>query len=98
MRKDEVITKLKQAEPAIRALGADALYLFGSHARDEAGPTSDVDVFVDPNPNKEFGFEEFIGIYLKLRETLGSEIGYSTRNGIVKFFRPEIEREAIRVF
>jgi predicted nucleotidyltransferase len=44
MRRDEVIAKLKEAEPALKAFGVAALYLFGSHARDEAGPNSDVDV------------------------------------------------------
>ena len=48
MRRDEVIARLKQTEPALKAFGVAALYLFGSHARDEAGPNSDIDVFVDP--------------------------------------------------
>jgi predicted nucleotidyltransferase len=98
MRRAEVIDRLKQAEPAIRALGASALYLFGSHARDEARPDSDVDVFIDKNPAQDFGLSEFMGIYFKLREALGREVDYTTREGIVEFYRPDIEREAIRVF
>ncbi len=47
MRRDEVIARLKEVEPAIRARGARSLYLFGSHARDEARAESDVDVFID---------------------------------------------------
>ena len=47
MRRSEVIDRLKQAEPAIRELGASALYLFGSYARDEATTDSDIDVFID---------------------------------------------------
>jgi hypothetical protein len=41
MRRDEVIAKLKEAEPALRGFGVAALYLFGSHARDEAQSGSD---------------------------------------------------------
>ncbi len=47
MKRDDVIARLKETEPALRAFGVEALYLFGSHARDEAGPESDVDVFID---------------------------------------------------
>jgi predicted nucleotidyltransferase len=47
MRRDDVIAKLKETEPVLRGFGVAALYLFGSHARDEAGPDSDVDVFVE---------------------------------------------------
>ncbi len=36
MRRDDVIAKLKEAEPALWNFGVTALYLFGSHARDEA--------------------------------------------------------------
>ena len=98
MRREQVITKLKAAEPAIRALGASALYLYGSHARDEARPDSDVDIFIDKDPNRPFGFDAFMDIYFKLQETLGADVGYTTRDGLVDFYRPDIERQAIRVF
>jgi uncharacterized protein len=63
MRRDEVIAKLKETEPALRDFGVGALYLFGSHARDEAKSDSDVDVFVDPAPERDFGFLPFMDAY-----------------------------------
>jgi len=60
MRRAEVIAKLKAAEPAIRARGAAALYLFGSHARDQAG--ADIDVFIDKDRSRKSGFDEFMDI------------------------------------
>jgi predicted nucleotidyltransferase len=98
MRRDEALARLKAAAPAIRSLGASALYLYGSHARDEARPDSDVDVFIDKDPRRPFGFDAFMDIYFKLQEALGTEVGYTTRDGLVGFYRPDIEREAIRVF
>jgi len=98
MRKDDVIVRLKQTEVAIRAQGARALYLYGSHARDEAGPDSDIDLFVDVDPRQEFGFDEFMAIYAILQEKLGTDVDYTTRDGLVEFYRPDIEMEAIRVF
>lgn len=98
MRRDQVISKLREVEPAIRALGVEALYLYGSHARDEARPDSDVDVFIDKNPKAAFGFDQFMDVYFKLQDALGTDVGYTTREGLVEFYRPNIEREAIRVF
>lgn len=98
MRRNEVIARLKEAEPAIRARGARALYLFGSHARDEAGADSDVDVFIDKDTSRRFGFDEFMDIYFLLRERLGDKVDYGTREGLNPSLRAEIEREAIRVF
>ncbi len=98
MRRDEVIAKLKEAEPRLRALGVAALYLFGSHARDEAREDSDVDVFIDKDKSRPFGFDEFMDAYLLLKERLGENVDYGTREGLHPVLRTGIEREAVRVF
>jgi predicted nucleotidyltransferase len=98
MRRDDVIARLKEAEPALRSFGVAALYLFGSHARGEAGPNSDVDVFIDKDQTRSFGFDEFMDAYLLLQETVGENVDYGTREGLHPLLRPTIEREAVRVF
>jgi uncharacterized protein len=98
MRREEVIARLKKTEPALRAFGVGALYLFGSHARGEAGPDSDIDVFVDPAPDKPFGFTPFMDTYEALQEAVGEKLDYGTRKGLHPLLRSDIEREAIRVF
>jgi predicted nucleotidyltransferase len=100
MRRDDVIAKLKEAEPALRGLGVAALYLFGSHARDEAKSSSDVDVFVDPAPEQDFGFLPFMDAYATIQKAIGDdvEIGYSTRTGLSPYILGDVEREAVRIF
>jgi predicted nucleotidyltransferase len=98
MRRDEVTARLKQAEPALRRFGVAALYLFGSHARDEARADSDVDVFVDKDTTRKFGFDEFTDANLLLQERFGARLDYGTREGLHPLLRPEIEREAVQVF
>jgi uncharacterized protein len=89
---------LKSAEPRLRLHCVAALYLFGSHARDEARPESDIDVFVDPGSEDFYDLEHFIGAHEALEEVLGHSVDYGTRDGIVRFYRPAIEGEAIRIF
>jgi hypothetical protein len=98
MRREEAIARLRAAEPDIRARGVGGLYLFGSVARHEARRASDIDLFVDPDPARRFGFDEFMGVYELLRERLGGEVDYTTRGGLHRRLRPEIERAAVRVF
>jgi predicted nucleotidyltransferase len=100
MRREEVIAKLRQAEPNLRARGVAALYLFGSHARDEASPGSDIDIFVDPAPDERFGFLPFMDAFQTIRDMFGHDvqIGYSTRDGLDRYARRNVEQEAIRVF
>lgn len=98
MRRDEVIGRLRKAEPTLRAFGVAALYLFGSHARDEARPDSDVDVFVEPVADDLFGFLEFMKVYEAIQNAVGQDVGYGTRTGLSPYIRERVEREAIRVF
>ena len=98
MRRDDVIAKLKEIEPVLRGFGVAALYLFGSHARDEASPDSDVDVFIDVAPGRAFGFTPFMDAYEVLKQAVGEKVDYGTRKGLHPLLRPDIEREAIRVF
>ena len=100
MRRDDIITRLKQAEPALRDLGVGALYLFGSVARDEAQSGSDVDVSVDPASDDRFGFVQYVDAYDTILKAIGgdTEVGYSTRAGLSPYVRTNVEREAIRIF
>jgi predicted nucleotidyltransferase len=98
MRRDDVIAKLKETEPVLRDFGVAALYLFGSHARDEASPDSDVDVFVDVAPDRAFGLRPYMGAFEALKHAVGENVDYGTRKGLHPLLRSDIEREAIRIF
>ncbi len=100
MRRDDVIAKLKETEPALRANGVGALYLFGSYARDDARADSDVDVFVEGEPGRDFGFLPFMDAYEAIQEAFGREVevGYSTREGLSPYIRRDVEQEAVRIF
>ncbi|HMN87317.1 MAG TPA: nucleotidyltransferase domain-containing protein [Bauldia sp.] len=98
MRKDVAIAKLKEQEAAIRALGATALYLFGSTARDEARPDSDIDVFIEYDPGSHFSLFELAGIEVLIAETLGVDAEVTTRNSLHPLLKKRIESSAIQVF
>ena len=96
MKRAEIISALKQRAPDIRRFGATSLYLFGSVARDEAGSESDVDLFVDYDPDR-FSFVELIRLRKHLSEILGRSADLTTREGLHPLLRRTIEAEAIKV-
>jgi predicted nucleotidyltransferase len=95
----EVIARLKTAEPELRARGVAALYLYGSYARDEARPDSDVDVLVEPANDNFFSLESYMGAYFDLQKAVGGrEVGYTTRDALSRYVRPYADQDAIRIF
>lgn len=82
--------KLKIA-PVLRQAGVQYAGVFGSVARGEATPESDVDILV-----KFTGPATFAG-YLRLddnlRHELGREVDLITEGSVNKFLKPYIERD-----
>lgn len=98
VRRDEVIRRLQEHEGEIRAFGVEHLHLYGSHARDEAGADSDLDVLVDFAPASRFGFTEYTGLIHLLEDLFATEVDVSTRNSLHPVLRQEIEASAMKVF
>jgi predicted nucleotidyltransferase len=96
MDRSTAIARIKANEDEIRALGATALYLFGSTARDEAKKRSVVDVFIDYRPG--FTLFDLVGIKLALEEKLGTKVDVATRDGLKPMLRKSIEESAIKIF
>jgi uncharacterized protein len=97
MTRDDAIAALKALEPEARALGVTGLYLFGSTARGEAGPTSDVDVFFDYDTSRVRGLQ-FFAIKHFLEDHGPPRLDVGTRNGLRAELRDQIETTSIRIF
>jgi hypothetical protein len=97
MTRVAIIASLQTCAPDIRKLGATSLYLFGSAARDEARNDSDIDLFIDYDP-EQFSFVELIRLRDRLSHILGHPADLMTREGLHPALRSQIEAEAIKVF
>ncbi|NLS02659.1 nucleotidyltransferase family protein [Rhizobium sp. P32RR-XVIII] len=98
MKRSDAIEQLKRQADAIRALGATSLYLFGSVARDEAGPASDLDLFIDYDPERKFSLFDLVGIKLFLEDELDAEVDVTTRDSLHPKLKDKIQQSAIRIF
>ena len=98
MKKVEAITRLKPFERRLRERGINALYLFGSTARDEAGEVSDLDLLYEYDPSRKFSLFDQAGAMLELSDELGTKVDLVSRVGLRPRVRARIEGEMIRVF
>jgi predicted nucleotidyltransferase len=98
MDRDSAIRTLRAHEAELRALGVQRLSLFGSLARGEAGPDSDVDLAAEFNREMSVGLFRFAEINERLRELLGTAVdlvGEPTRKIRMQ---AEIDRDRVLVF
>jgi uncharacterized protein len=97
MKREEAISRLKQRQAELKALGVERLYLFGSTARNEATDDSDVDLFFDHERGK-LGVYELIDVKERAAGILGRPADVITRNSLHPLLRKRIEASAVLVF
>lgn len=92
------LNQLKKLEADLRAKGISALYLFGSVARGEAGPDSDIDLSFDIVPDAKFSLFDQAQIVCDLTQALGTKVDLVPRRAIHPYLRAKVEAEQIKVF
>jgi len=81
-----------------RDFGVRRIALFGSTARGDARPDSDLDLLVEL---VDFGvgptFDSFMGLKFFLEDNLGRKVDLVTPDSLKPRMRPVVEREAVDV-
>ncbi len=98
MKRTDAIKRLKRHAHAMKGMGVTSLYLFGSTARNEALASSDLDLFIDYDPDRRFSLLDLVGIKQFLEEELAVEVDVTTRNSLHPMLRNDIEQSAVRIF
>src|SRR5437773_12457545 len=70
------------------------LSLFGSAARGEMRPDSDIDLLVEFLPNAKVGLVEHAGLMLDLQRLLGRKVDLVSKNGLKPRIRPYVLADA----
>ena len=97
--RERVLRILREHEALIRARGMTRLRLFGSMARGESTPGSDVDLIADIDRSAKFSLLDLVGLQYLLQDLLGREVDIGTT---VEKMRPRMRQrfdtDAIEVF
>jgi predicted nucleotidyltransferase len=98
MKRDVALQQLNRRADALKAMGATALYMFGSTVRDEAGEQSDLDLFIDYDRDSRFSLISLLKIKHFLEDEIGTNVDIATRDSLHPRLRAGIEQSAYRVF
>jgi predicted nucleotidyltransferase len=96
MKQADVLRILKQKNAEIaKSFGVESLLLFGSVARDEATPKSDVDLLVEFN--RPVGYFGLFALQDYLEDLLGCPVDLGTPDSLKPHIRERVMGESIRV-
>jgi uncharacterized protein len=98
MTRDEALATLRRHEAELRRQGVARAAIFGSVARGEAGPDSDLDVLVEIDPQARVGVWEYAGIIRFIADLFPVRVDVAERDALKPFVRPCAEREAVYAF
>jgi len=90
---DMIREKKKDILETARAHGLVNIRVFGSVARNESTPDSDIDLLVEIEPGRSL--LDLGGASIKLQKILGRKVGIVTERGLHWYLRDKILKEAM---
>jgi uncharacterized protein len=93
-----LVAHLLALQPKLRAQGIIRLAIFGSRARGDHRPDSDLDILVDVTPSDKFSLLDLIGVCHTIEDALGIHTNAVMRRSLAPEMAEEIGSDVVEVF
>ncbi|MBA3404568.1 MAG: nucleotidyltransferase family protein [Gemmatimonadaceae bacterium] len=98
MDREQVLAKLRAHEGQLKEAGIVRLSLFGSTARGDAGPDSDVDLLAAFDNTRRISLLDIVGMELDLADMLGCKVDLIEEGTLKPRVQKSVEAEVVRAF
>ena len=96
--REELIAELKRLRPEFERQGVTHMALFGSRARRDNRPDSDVDLLVDLDDSRQLSLLDLVGYHHIVQDNIGLEVNVLTRRSLEPAFLQAITDDEVTVF
>ncbi|MGI8526514.1 MAG: nucleotidyltransferase family protein [Pseudolabrys sp.] len=94
----EAIETLQRSEQALRARGVQRAALFGSVARGDNQPGSDIDIMIEINPEAHITVFDYVDLKEYIAELFDGPVDVVNHESLKPYIRPVATADAIYAF
>ena len=98
MNKKQVIDTLKSCESELRRRGVLHAALFGSVARGDNRPDSDIDIMIEVDPEARITVFGYVGLKEYIAGLFTVPVDVVDRHALKPYIRPPVEGDAVYAF
>ncbi len=98
MKRDQIIATLKAAEPELRKRGIRHAALFGSVARGEERPDSDIDILIEFEPGEEGSIYDYVRLKEFVAGLFEGPVDVINRDALKPHVRAPAARDTVYAF
>jgi predicted nucleotidyltransferase len=98
MTRQEILKRLQESEPVLRARGVRHAALFGSRARGDDRPDSDIDIMIELDPAVRVTVFNYAGLKDYISGLFDAPVDVVNRDGLKPYVRPAATADAIYAF
>ncbi|MGV3573623.1 MAG: nucleotidyltransferase family protein [Devosia sp.] len=96
--RDELLTSLRRLRPDFERDGVTHMSLFGSRARGDHRPDSDVDLMIEVNDDQPFSMLKVVGIGHIVEDSIGLPANIFMKRSLDDKFVGEVQADLVRIF
>ena len=98
MNRQDILDRLRENERALRARGVVHAALFGSRARGDERPDSDIDIMIDIEPEAHVSVYDYVGLKDYIASLFERPVDVVNREGLKPYLRPHATAQAAYAF
>jgi uncharacterized protein len=98
MTRDAALAILRANQAELRRRGVNRASLFGSVARNQATPESDLDVMIEIDKSVVRDVYDYAGVIGYISDLFPVKVDVANRDMLKPYVRPSAERDAINAF